>query len=229
MAKKIVKKKKLKIFNLLIILTVLGVISFGVYLALESPIRNINVSGNSYLNDDYILSTAGIIDYPGFLAISDFSIVKTIKKSPYITNVIIKKYFFYVIDLKIVEYTPIFYNNSKKNVVFSDKREVPISECSYIFRVPRLINYVPDNKYNSFIKHMNSINPEILGKISDIEYLPNGFDKDRFLLYMDDDNMVYLTLSKFKNINLYNDVLEQLDNRKGILYLDSGNHFQVKE
>ena len=76
---------------------------------------------------------------------------------------------------------------------------------------------------------MNSINPEILGKISDIEYLPNGFDKDRFLLYMDDDNMVYLTLSKFKNINLYNDVLEQLDNRKGILYLDSGNHFQVKE
>ena len=214
MAKKIVKKKKLKIFNLLIILTVLGVISFGVYLALESPIRNINVSGNSYLNDDYILSTAGIIDYPGFLATTDSSIEKKLKKSP---------------DLKIVENTPLFYNNSKQNVVFSDKREVPISECSYIFRVPRLINYVPDNKYNSFIKHMNSINPEILGKISDIEYLPNGFDKDRFLLYMDDDNMVYLTLSKFKNINLYNDVLEQLDNRKGILYLDSGNHFQVKE
>ena len=30
-------------------------------------------------------------------------------------------------------------------------------------------------------------------------------------------------------INYYNDVLSQLENKKGILYLDSGNHFQVKE
>ena len=66
-------------------------------------------------------------------------------------------------------------------------------------------------------------------KISDIEYVPNDYDKDRFLLYMDDGNMVYLTLTKFKQIEYYNDVLEQLEGRKGILYLDSGNHFQIKE
>ena len=41
--------------------------------------------------------------------------------------------------------------------------------------------------------------------------------------------MVYLTLTKFKQIEYYNDVLEQLEGRKGILYLDSGNHFQIKE
>ena len=95
--------------------------------------------------------------------------------------------------------------------------------------MPRLINYVPDNKYNKFIKNMIKVDESVLSKISDIEYLPNDYDKDRFLLYMDDDNMVYLTLTKFKMINHYNEVLAQLDNHKGILYLDSGNHFKIME
>ena len=65
--------------------------------------------------------------------------------------------------------------------------------------------------------------------MSDIEYVPNDFDKDRFVVYMDDGNMVYLTLTKFKQINYYNDVVSQLEGRHGILYLDSGNHFEIKE
>ena len=76
---------------------------------------------------------------------------------------------------------------------------------------------------------MGRIKEDVLSKISDIEYQPNDYDKDRFLLYMDDSNMVYLTLTKFKMINHYNDVLKQLDNHKGILYLDNGNHFQIKQ
>ena len=76
---------------------------------------------------------------------------------------------------------------------------------------------------------MHNIKVDTLSKISDIEYKPNDYDKDRFLLYMDDGNVVYLTLTKFKMINHYNDVLKQLENHKGILYLDNGNHFQIKE
>ena len=91
------------------------------------------------------------------------------------------------------------------------------------------MNYVPNTKYKSFIKKVNKIDEEILNKISDIEYVPNEWDKDRFLLYMDDGNMVYLTLTKFNMINYYDDVLSQLEGKKGILYLDNGNHFQIKE
>ena len=76
---------------------------------------------------------------------------------------------------------------------------------------------------------MKQVNPEIKQKISEISYLPNDYDKDRFLLYMDDGNSVYLTLTKFKMINYYNEVLPQLDGKKGILYLDSGNHFQIMQ
>ena len=60
-------------------------------------------------------------------------------------------------------------------------------------------------------------------------YTPNDFDKDRFLLYMDDGNSVYLTITKFRMLNYYNKVLPQLGDKKGILYLDSGNHFKIME
>ncbi len=39
--------------------------------------------------------------------------------------------------------------------------------------------------------------------------------KHRFLLYMDDGNSVYLTLTKFEQINYYDEVLPQLEGKKG--------------
>ena len=93
--------------------------------------------------------------------------------------------------------------------------------------IPRLINEIPTDKINSFIKYYKRIDRNIREKISEIKYDPNEFDKDRFLLYMDDGNSVYLTITKFERLNYYNDVLPQLDGRKGYLYLDSGNHFQI--
>ena len=70
--------------------------------------------------------------------------------------------------------------------------------------------------------------------IIDDLYKENKIDElnkitDATLTYEVKDNYVYLTLTKFKMINYYNKVLTQLDGRKGILYLDSGNHFQIRE
>ena len=154
---------------------------------------------------------------------------KNLKKSPYIISAKVKRKFYHVLEIDLKVNNPLFINNSSNTVVFENKGTVPIDEEIHLFRVPRLMNYVPDDKYDTFISKMALIDKGILGKISDIEYTPNDYDKDRFLLYMDDGNMVYLTLTKFKQINYYNEVLEQLEGRKGILYLDSGNHFQIKE
>lgn len=229
MAKKIVKKTKIKLLPCLMVLLFFVALSFGIYYFVHLPIQNLIVEGTSYLKDDYILNLAGVRDYPSFYLISTRSIEDKLEESPYIQKAEVKREFFHVLVLDIKESKPLFINNTNKTVVFSNKEEVPVSEEIDLFRIPRLINYVPDNKYRSFIKGMADIKTDILGKISDIEYQPNDYDKDRFLLYMDDGNMVYLTLTKFDMINYYNDVLSQLENRKGILYLDNGNHFQIME
>ena len=229
MAKKIVKKTKIKLLPCLMVLLFFVALSFGIYYFVHLPIQNLIVEGTSYLKDDYILNLAGVRDYPSFYLISTRGIEDKLEESPYIQKAEVKREFFHILVLDIKESKPLFINNTNKTVVFSNKEEVPVSEEIDLFRIPRLINYVPDNKYRSFIKGMADIKTDILGKISDIEYQPNDYDKDRFLLYMDDGNMVYLTLTKFDMINYYNDVLSQLENRKGILYLDNGNHFQIME
>lgn len=229
MAKKIVKKKKLKVFNLFIVLLIMGVLSFLGYIISQLPIKNIVILGNEYLTDDYIIELADIKDYPSFLLTTNSSIKKKLETSPYIKSIDIDRKFYNVLKISVKENKPLFINSTNNTIVFSNSKEIKVDESISLFRIPRLINYVPDNKYNSFIKGVKNINEDILGKISDIEYQPNDYDKDRFLLYMDDGNMVYLTLTKFNSINYYNDVLSQLENRKGILYLDSGNHFQIKE
>lgn len=229
MAKKIVKKKKLKIVPFLIVLLILIGLSFGVYQVLKANIKNIVIKNASYLNDDYVIDLAGIKDYPSFYLTSSIKMEKNLKKSPYIISAKVKRKFYHVLEIDLKVNNPLFINNSSSTVVFENNGTVPIDEEIDLFRVPRLMNYVPDDKYDTFISKMALIDKGILGKISDIEYTPNDYDKDRFLLYMDDGNMVYLTLTKFKQINYYNEVLEQLEGRKGILYLDSGNHFQIKE
>lgn len=229
MAKKLVKKRKIKLLTCLIVLLVLGGLSFVVCFFLKLPILNLIVENTTYLNDDYILELAEVKDYPSFWMSSTSNMERKLENSPYISEAKVERKFFHILVFNIDENKPLFINNTNNTVVFSDKEEVSVSDRIDLFRIPRLINYVPDNKYQSFIKGMANIKKDILGKISDIEYQPNDYDKDRFLLYMDDGNMVYLTLTKFDMINYYNDVLSQLENRKGILYLDNGNHFQIME
>ena len=73
------------------------------------------------------------------------------------------------------------------------------------------------------------VDNEILLKISQIEYTPNELDKERFLLYMTDANYVYITLSKIEKINKYNSILQKLENKKGIIHLDSGDYIEIKD
>ncbi len=229
MAKKLVKKKKLRVFRLFLGLLILAFFALLIYLLLHTKIKNIIIKNTNYLNDDYIIELANIKDYPSFFLTRSSLIEEKLEKSPYIKKAIIKKKFYNVLEIDIEENTPLFSYEVDHTIVFENKKSIKEDEEVTLFRIPRLMNYVPDTKYDMLIKGLKKIDKDILGKVSEITYTPNEFDKDRFLLYMDDDNSVYLTLTKFRMLNYYNKVLTQLDGRKGVLYLDSGNHFQIKE
>ena len=46
---------------------------------------------------------------------------------------------------------------------------------------------------------------------------------------MNDQIYVYITLTKIEVLNSYNEITKSLEGKKGILYLDSGNHFEIIE
>ena len=229
MAKKVVKKTKIKLLNILLVLICIAGISYGIYYSFQKPIKNIVIKNTNYLNDDYIIELAGIKHYPTFLLTRSNKIKKDISKSNYIDKVKVSKKYGFKLYIEVYESNALFFDMNKNKYVLENNNLIGTEDIYTNYRVPRLLNYVPDTKYESFIKNMGKIDKNVLSKISDIEYKPNDYDKDRFLLYMDDGNMVYLTLTKFKAINHYIEVLAQLENHKGVLYLDNGNHFKIME
>ena len=226
MAKKIVKRKKLRVFRLLLLLFIIAIISFFVYLYVTTNTQNIIIKGNNYISDEEVLQETDLKNYPSFILTMPSKIQKKLAKNQYIKSVKVRRKFYQTFEITIKEYDVLFKNDTLNKYVLDNKQEIT---SDLEFRVPRLVNYTPDKKYSSLIENMKSVDKSILGKISEISYQPNEFDKDRFLLLMDDGNSVYLTLTKFEMINYYNEVLGQLEGRRGILYLDSGNHFKIME
>lgn len=225
MGKKMKRKVKIKVLPILILLFVIIVGVFSYFKITKLPIKNIYIYGNNYIKDQEIIELAGIENYPSFINTKTSTIKKNITKNEYIKDVKVKKEFFGIIKITIEEHNILFRKEETNLIVLDNKKEL---DDSNKYQVPILLNYIPDTKYDSFIKGMNNVTEDVKYLISEILYDPNEKDDDRFLLYMNDGNSVYLTLTKFKQINYYKDVLKELDGKKGILYLDSGNHFEIK-
>jgi len=226
MEKKKEKRLKIKVLPIIIFFLIILSITTIIYFLTLIPISNIYIRGNNYLSDQTIIEEAKIENYPSFLKTTKASIKRKLLKNPYIKKVSVTKKIMGIINITIEENKVLFRKDETKMVVLENSKEID-DENQFI--VPILLNYIPDTKYDTFVKKMNEIDENIKTQISEIRYYPNQQDEDRFLLYMNDGNNVYLTLTKFKQINYYEEVLEQLSGKKGILYLDSGNHFQVME
>lgn len=227
MSKKVKKKIKIKWVPFFILCIALLSLYFCYELLISFRITNIYVEGNTLLKDQEIIELAGISDYPSFFKTTSKSIENKVRNSPYITNVSVKKKFFGQVILKVEEAIPLFINSEGK-MVLSNKKEV---ENDRNLVLTTLLNYTPDTKYEKLIEELTNTLEDVRLKISEIKYEPTERDKDRFLLLMDDGNEVYLTLTKFDRINYYDNILEELnlECQKGILNLDSGNHFELKE
>lgn len=225
MEAKRVKRKKLNFLKLVFIILLLYALGFGTCKLLNIPVKNIYVINNNILSDQAIIDQAKLTKYPSFFMTTSGSIKKRLLKTPYIRKAEIKKKWFAKLYLYITENKPLYYDKSGNVIVLETGISVPNNKS--INNIPQLINYVPDTISKSFINKMRAVDDIIRLKISEIEYKPIEVDKERFLLTMTDGNYVYLTISKFDKINDYNLILPTLENKKGILYLDSGNYFEI--
>lgn len=225
---KIKKKKRLKLIPFLLFVLVITGAFFLVDVLLDTRIENIVIKGNKLVTDQQIIDEAGLSNYPSFYKTTSYNIKKALEKNSFIKEVKVKRSFYHVITIEVSEYKVLLKKETTGKLVLENMNEVTTDQ-EIPYTVPRLVNDVPKNKYSKLLKNLLKVKRSVRSNISEFYYDPNEFDKDRFLLYMDDGNSVYLTLTKFRMINYYNDVLPQLDGKKGILYLDSGNHFQIME
>lgn len=227
MAKVIKKRKKIKIVAVFLFLLILSIVCYGSYLLMDMPIKNILIKGNIILKDQEIIEEANIEDYPSFLRTTSHKIKKNLQNNPYIASIHVKKTFFNKLVIEIEENSILYIDSKENKMILSNGKSIEIDKHSIGSAV--LINEIDKQYQDKFIKRMSEINKDILRKVSEIKYEPTDLDKGRFLFSMTDGNYVYITLTKMKNLNYYEEVLPQLEGKKGILYLDSGNHFEIME
>lgn len=218
------KHYKIRYLNVFCIFLLFGFFSYFLVKLYQLPIKNIYIQNNTYLKDQEIIEIAGISDYPSTLKNSSKTLEERLLKSPYILSVDVSKNHLSEVVIDVLENVPLFYNRVSNKTVYENGYE-----DSRNYFLPTLVNYVPDTIYEQFIKKMRLVDRDVLMRISEIEYNPNEVDDMRFLLTMKDQNYVYLTLYKFENINSYVEVIKRFSDKKGILYLDSGEYFKVYE
>ena len=223
------KKRVKRKFNPLKFLSFIAFIIICYFLTMylfDIKTKNIVVLNNNYYSDEKIIETAGIEKYPKFILLNTNKIKKKLLKLDLIENVIIKKKWNFILELTIKEKKILYLVRSENKYRLSDNKLYDIDD---VLSVPTLINYVPESNEKKFVEAFKNIDNNIISMISEIEYSKTSYDSDRFLLYMNDGNMVYVTTTKLKSLNKYVDIVKKLENKKGILYLDSGNYFEIKE
>ena len=223
------KKRVKRKFNPLKFLSFIAFIIICYFLTMylfDIKTKNIIVLNNNYYSDEKIIETAGIEKYPKFILLNTNKIKKKLLKLDLIEKATIKKKWNFVLELTIKEKKILYLVRSENKYRLSDNKLYDLDD---VLSVPTLINYIPESNEKKFVNAFKNIDNNIISMISEIEYSKTSYDSDRFLLYMNDGNMVYVTTTKLKSLNKYVDIVSKLENKKGILYLDSGNYFEIKE
>ena len=224
--KKKKKKRKLKLKSVFIFVLIIFFIVGIICLLSLLKVKTFFVYNNNYLSDDEVLKELKLNKGSSFLFTNTFTEKAIVRKSKLIKDLKIDKTLSLEVKVHIDEYKILFYNDKTKKTVLENGNEI-----DYVYdNAPVLINKIDDKEiYKKFIKKFTKVDNKVIDSISEIIYSPNGIDKERFLLSMNDGNYVYVTISKLTKINEYQKIIGSVENRKGILYLDYGNYFVPKE
>ena len=232
------KKKKIRFKGLLLVVLALYLLGSFAYYIYKLPIKNIIIEGNYYLKDNYIIDYLDISD-KSLLKVSKNSIKNKLLKLDLVSDVKVKKNYLGKITITIDEDKILFYNWNNKKIVLASGKEIDYNK-DYL-GVPTLINYVKDDVYKELVSKLKVVDREVLSIVSEIEYKPSIIndkivDEKRFLLRMNDGNIVYvntLNIDKFNNyLDIYEGIINQRGEVKGCLYLDSNSenkHFNLCE
>ncbi len=226
MATKKVKVNKLNVPRMIVILLVIYILAYLCYYIYSSPVHHFEITGNDHISDADILRAADLQDYPSFITLSfkgrerkieELDLVKTAKLS-YGWN--------FTIKITIEENIPVFIRKSTNRVVLADGTE--IENTNNIVGIPTLLNETPTEKLKLLASNLAKVKPGILYGVNEIEYSPSYntsnnkvIDDNRFLLYMNDKNTVYITAKRADILNHYLNVIatNQITGN-GTFYLD---------
>ena len=226
MARKKKKRRRIKFKRVFFTLFFILLLAGAGYYIVNMPINNIYVKNNTYISNEEILSFANIDNSSSFVLLNTKEVINNIKKNKYIDQVKITKKFSNKLIIDIKEFDIICLLPDNKVMLSNGSM---LDNMYNITDIPMLSSKLEDeNIIKDFANKFLKVDRNILRQISEIIYEPVNVDRERFLLYMDDGNSVYVTLTKIDKLNKYNEIVEKMSGVEGTIYLDSGNYVKLK-
>lgn len=217
-------KRKLNIKGLIVILLSLYLIVMFGYYIVTLPIKTIVVKGIVNLSDSYVIEQANISESSSLFRTTSLSIINKLEKIDLVKSVKIKKNLKGILTIIIEENRVLMFNSNTNSYVLENGKEIAREKA--ILGVPTLINYTPTDIYNALIKNLKETDQEVLSLISEIKYEPDEkdgvvIDENRFVMWMNDGNMVHINIANFEKINEYRSLYAKIEEgKKGTFYLD---------
>ncbi len=224
------KKKRLNVKRLIVFLLIIYLIVTGFIKLYNEPIKNIIIKGNYYVTDAEIINLAKIKNYPAMASLNLKKIKNNLKTNKLIKDVNIKRNIKFQLIINITEQKIICLDRANNILLLEDGSSIP-NNNEYP-GIPMLINYTKEDVLKEFLAGMGKLDYGTLSGISEIEYAPSKgkddtiVDETRFLLKMNDGNSVYINNYKLSNLKYYQKIYASLNNKKGILHLDSGSYLE---
>lgn len=217
--------KKFNVARVLVFLLFLYlIVCFCIYIYKE-PVRHFEIAGNDLLSDVDVLRIMGVEDYPPFVSISSSGLEKKLKNNDLIKDAKVSYGFHFAVKVTIEENKPVFIAKESDQICLADGSLIPYS--SEYVGIPILLNNTPKDVMKVLASNLNKVDTGILYMINDIEYKPSYnsdnqvIDKHRFLLSMNDKNLVYVNAKRLKPLNRYLDVIATTKlTQNGVFYLD---------
>ena len=221
-----VKKRRLNLKRTLVLVLFIYIAWYMINYLVTSPIKHIEVSGNTIVKDSEIIKVAKLKDYPAIMKYSNSTIENNIKRIDLIEDVEVNKKIGNILSIKIKEKKVLFYFKTIDKIVLSDGT-IKENNIKDIYGIPTLVNSIDEEILKEFVKGFNTLNNQIIYEINEIEYYPKYGSKnelinnERFKIIMNDGNEVIVNVNTISVLNKYNDIYSSLNGVKGTIDLDS--------
>ena len=219
-------KKRLNIARALVVVLIIYIIVCLCISIYNEPVKHYSINGNKVLSEVDIIKYLSLEDYPSFVSINASHLRKKLEQNPYVNKATIKYKWNYTLEITVEENRPVFFVKLEDKVCLSDGSLIDIDEKKLI-GIPTLLNTTPTSIMEILAKNLGKLDDGIIYMINDIEYKPSYnknnqiIDEYRFLLSMNDKNMVYINAKHLKSLNKYLDIIATNKiTSNGTLYLD---------
>ncbi|MBP1968192.1 cell division protein FtsQ [Virgibacillus natechei] len=210
-------------------------ISIIVYL--QSPlshIQTINVTGNSFFDDEEIIAQSELTMSTNIWTINTSDITQAMSDNPIIKSVEISRKFPWTVDIIVNEHQRVGYVEEESNfhpILGNGQILHEMEQDAISGDAPLLVEFTEEEYLHRMAIELQELSDSILNLISEIHWNPTDDNPNDIWLYMNDGFMVSGTIRDFADrMQVYPSIISQLDPEdKGVIHIGVGAYFESFE